>query len=104
MSEKQTVVGIDVSNGVETHVEGHWKDGHLYITDSYEVSHMSQLKALEAILSDFKVLKKELQYDGASGYVDEMLADFERKLESVVDTERTSDTTLDTTPASSQPE
>jgi hypothetical protein len=29
--------GVDVFGGVECHVEGHLKDGVLYITDQYEI-------------------------------------------------------------------
>lgn len=31
------IIGIDLSNGIETHVEGYWKDGILHITDHYEI-------------------------------------------------------------------
>lgn len=30
-------VGWDLSDGVETHVEATFKDGHIYITDSYQI-------------------------------------------------------------------
>ncbi|MGC1494189.1 MAG: hypothetical protein WA790_00160 [Sulfitobacter sp.] len=30
-------IGVDLSDGVETHVEGHWKNGVLHITDRYEI-------------------------------------------------------------------
>lgn len=33
----EPTIGIDVSSGVETHVEGYWKDGVLNITDSYQI-------------------------------------------------------------------
>lgn len=30
-------VGIDLSDGVETHVEGYWKNGIFHVTDRYEI-------------------------------------------------------------------
>lgn len=45
MEKEQTIVGVDVSNGVESHVEGYWRDGVLHVTDAYEiVNHETQEK------------------------------------------------------------
>lgn len=34
---KPTVIGLDISNGVETRVEGFWENGVVNITDIYDV-------------------------------------------------------------------
>lgn len=40
------VIGFDLSDGVEVHVEGFWKDGVLHITDQYEiVDHKNEARA-----------------------------------------------------------
>lgn len=31
------IKGWDLSNGIETHVEGYWKDGVMHITECYEI-------------------------------------------------------------------
>ena len=35
--EQPSVHGVDISDGIETHVEGFVKDGVLHITDIYEI-------------------------------------------------------------------
>ena len=36
-SGRLMTVGIDLSNGIETHVEAIYKDGVLHVTDMYEI-------------------------------------------------------------------
>lgn len=34
---KATIIGVDISDGIVTHVEGFYKNGVLHITDRYDI-------------------------------------------------------------------